>query len=136
MQLHHILSKETHLNSPALFNILWHNDNSICCCLCFSKDGFNFTWAIIDNMTIWVKKRITLLLFIWLPILTLWIVLAIWSEYCSTPRMVATKKVIARKERVEDGVVLLVSVSVAAQFMVLVEMLWCCVGWVGAICFF
>jgi hypothetical protein len=42
--------------------------------------------------------------------------------------MVARKKVITRKKRVEDGVVLLVSVSVAAQSMVLVEMLWCCVG--------
>lgn len=35
---------------------------------------------------------------------------------------------IAGKERVEDGVVLLVSVSVAAQSMVVAEMLWCCVG--------
>jgi hypothetical protein len=36
--------------------------------------------------------------------------------------------VIAGKERVEDGVVLLVSVSVAAQSMVVAEMFWCCVG--------
>lgn len=35
---------------------------------------------------------------------------------------------IAGKERVEDGAVLLVSVSVAAQSMVAAEMLWCCVG--------
>jgi len=128
MQLHHNLGKKTHLNSPTLFNILWHNDNSIGCCLCFSKDGFNFIWAIIVSMTLWVKKRITLLLSIWLPILTLWTILAI----CSTLRLVARKKVIAGKERVEDGIVLLVFVYVVAQSMVVVEMLWCCVGWVGA----
>ena len=38
------------------------------------------------------------------------------------------KKVIAGKERVKDGVVLLVSVLVAAQSLVVAKMLWCCVG--------
>jgi len=72
------------------------------------------------------EKRIALFLSIWLPILTLGTLLAMCSEYCSTPRLVARKKVIAGKERVEDGVVLLVSVLVAAQshVMVLCGMSW------------
>jgi len=69
-----------------------------------------------------VGKKIALLLSIWL------LILAICSEYYTTSRLVARKKVIAGKERVEDGVVLLVSVLVAAQSLVVAEMLWCCVG--------